>query len=229
MKIAKKPRSLIRKEYDRTNHFSISCKSGECYLETDTPLSGLQIKFRGRAIITSTLPENWVVRAKKKQIIIFNINGQEIGSTLLFSYEGNITLKSVIGCDKDSERISGEVQIDKQTWDNPWNFNENTSKWNDLKQNTNTTNKKSIRTIANVPVDRGFKTDGGEYLLNGKNYIGKYHIQKDIGIAMTVSNYTHTSKILVRKEDYNPQTKQIQKQTKSRSTIRQGGTGGGGF
>ena len=56
----------------------------------------MEIYFRGKAIITPDLPQGWYLRGKEGKMIIFTLQNIPIKNSLLFKYEGTITITKAI-------------------------------------------------------------------------------------------------------------------------------------
>ena len=49
----------------------LECTNGECYLNANNDVFGIQLHFSGVASITPTLPEGWIMQGNNNKIIIF--------------------------------------------------------------------------------------------------------------------------------------------------------------
>ncbi len=187
-------------------------------------LAGIEISHAGNIYINPTLPDGWILRASKKKILIFNMgtNILENGHQL-FTYEGTFNFRNMMGATKTAERVNMSCLNSKRNWDNNYHsvteLGYMTENW-DAIENKNVskiTNYKATepnRGIVNIPTLNSQHTKGKEYMLNGKEYIGYYHVHKDINVAMTGKRHEHSSKILSEYSETKPIPKTRVTQTK---------------
>ena len=211
------------RNYDGTSVAAIICDKGECYVNSPVELSGIEIKYKGPAIIKPALPEGWVLRGNGGHIIIFGLNGVPIKDSLLFTYTGIIKIKNTLASSPKGERVSSGFEKNLPYWKNEGaigTFDIDTTNWGDMKDNRKSGSVR--RNQVNIPIKGGLKTDGGLYYLGEREYKGAYHIHEDLGVAMTESTYNKHSKILSKEP-----TKM--KETKSRRRSYSRGSRGGGY
>tara|TARA_Y100001938_G_scaffold47486_2_gene66093 strand:+ start:149 stop:808 length:660 start_codon:yes stop_codon:yes gene_type:complete len=174
-------------------------------------IKGIEIRYSGNISIVSTLPESWILRANSKKILIFNINGQALPiSCELFAFIGQIHIIDILAADSNYNEYHILVSNPKRNWNSNYYINTElssmTENWGDIKdlngnqpnlidkRNKQILNKNSI---INIPTINNQYTKGGEYLLDNKDYAGHYHIQTDLGIAMTGGQPYRNSKPLI--------------------------------
>ena len=211
------------RNYDGTSVATIICDKGECYVNSPVELAGIEIKYKGPAIIKPALPEGWVLRGSGGHIIIFSLNGVPIKDSLLFTYTGIIKIKNTLASSPKGEKVSSAYLVNSPNWEDEQaigTFDIDTTNWADMKDNKK--NGSVRRNQVNIPIKGGLKTDGGLYYLGESEYKGAYQIHEDLGGAMTGSTYNKNSKILSEEP-----TKM--KETQSRRRSYSGGSRGGGY
>ena len=138
MAIAKK----ISEVYDFSSKIAsgtatISCEKGECLISSDTDIMGIEIHFKGKVNIKSTLPEGWYLRGNNSKIIIFTLQNVPIKNQLLFKYEGVIELKKVIVANKEAKQFKCIVKKDKSQWARQdWSMDVEADTWDNFKDIT---------------------------------------------------------------------------------------------
>ncbi len=132
-------KEIYQKKYKpkKTERATITCYDGECFLDADTEVSGIELNFKGKAQITPELPEGWVMQGNKNKILIFNLQGPAITKQLLFTYKGYVKIFKTIICDSKgirlSENISNQyIELTKEYT----NFDIQTNTWDNMKNKT---------------------------------------------------------------------------------------------
>tara|TARA_R100000808_G_C2134995_1_gene143469 strand:- start:311 stop:994 length:684 start_codon:yes stop_codon:yes gene_type:complete len=221
-------------------------KNGKFILyNTDTSTSGIEIHYTGNVTITPLVPEGWIFRANKKKILIFNLGTNTLGNQQeLFSFIGKFNIRYGFVVNKNLERTDIMPSNPKRNWSNSYHADQEistmTENWDSIQdQNDISAAKKSKfipkRTISpnivnNNNISVNHSTDGGEYTLNGKDYKGKYHIHKDIGVAMTGAKHNKKAKLLLSKSQQAQtiySTSKKQADTKAADTKSQSQSTGG--
>jgi hypothetical protein len=177
-------------------------------------LAGIEITYSGEVHIIPTLPEGWVLRASESKIIIFNMgtNNLENGHKL-FTFQGVLNVRNCLGASKNAKRIRITMINKKIIWgaDKMDGLTDKQESWDSMEVNNES--KPSKRKISRVKYESIAKKDrpsivrenvrttlytkGNEYTyINGKNYVGYYHIHIDMGYAMTGQEHSNKSEFL---------------------------------
>ena len=132
-------KEIYKKKYKpkKTERATITCNDGECFLDADTDVLGIELNFKGQVQITPELPEGWVMQGNKNKILIFRLQGPAITKQLLFTYKGYIIISKAIICDSKGVRFS-EI-ISKQNIDftkQHSNFDIQADTWDSIKDKT---------------------------------------------------------------------------------------------
>tara|TARA_Y100001938_G_scaffold59437_1_gene83038 strand:- start:33 stop:611 length:579 start_codon:yes stop_codon:yes gene_type:complete len=105
------------KQLQYANGFAtIVCNDGDCSIDSDVEILGIEINFSGKAEITPTLPDNWIMQGNNKKIIIFTIFGTPITKHQLFTYIGQVDITKVILANKQGQKIASKVTNEKSDW-----------------------------------------------------------------------------------------------------------------
>ena len=109
---------------------SIIVTDGECYLDSESNIVGIEISFYGNAEITPQLPDGWIMQGNNRKMLIFRMSGSPIQKRLLFTYTGSVNItKSMIINDK-AEKVSEKNKQDKSKWnEDNFQFDSDTTKW----------------------------------------------------------------------------------------------------
>ena len=84
---------------------------------TYTKLAGIQIEYSGNVYFTPTLPSNWVFRAGKNKVLIFNMGQNPIGlGESIFSFEGELKIRYAFGVTSDLKRFIISILQHNNTW-----------------------------------------------------------------------------------------------------------------
>jgi len=128
----------------------LDCTNGECFLNANNDVFGIQLHFNGVASITPTLPEGWIMQGNKKKIIIFTLNNLPIQNQLLFTYKGVVTLNKAIICNKEAKLYNVTIKRQNPNWGSQsFDFSIDTSSWEDYKDTKRVGKVK--KTIYNLP------------------------------------------------------------------------------
>ena len=119
-----------------TGKSTIICNNGSCSIECDVDILGIEIDFTGKASITPTLPEGWVMQGNKSKMLLIGLQGLAIKNQELFTYEGTIKLKKVVVANKEAKRIICNIENVNPTWKNQyWDTSIEADTWDNFKSN----------------------------------------------------------------------------------------------
>ena len=115
---------------------TFTCDNGECYVDSASGVAGIEINFKGQAIITPQLPEEWVLQGNGNKIIIFTLEDRMLQNQLLFTYEGFIQIISVIACNSKAERYNETFRKSPLSWGSSnWSMDVEGDTWDNFKDN----------------------------------------------------------------------------------------------
>ena len=115
---------------------TFTCDNGECYVDSASGVAGIEINFKGQAIITPQLPEEWVLQGNGNKIIIFTLEDRMLQNQLLFTYEGFIQIISVIACNSKAERYNETFRKSPIGWGSSnWSMDVEGDTWDNFKDN----------------------------------------------------------------------------------------------
>ena len=129
---------------------TIICNNGDCSIDSDVEILGIEINFSGKAEITPTLPDNWIMQGNENKIIIFTIQGIPITKQSLFTYIGEVNINNVILSNKEAKKVSYTITDEKSNWiKEKTTFVKSKSTWESIKD----TKKKGVakKTKFNLP------------------------------------------------------------------------------
>jgi len=72
------------KLYD--GYSTIICNDGECSIESNVDILGIEIDFVGIADITPTLPDGWIMQGNKNKMLLIGLQGLPIKNQKLFTF-----------------------------------------------------------------------------------------------------------------------------------------------
>ena len=126
------------KKYEKrladTGTVNINYENGECSISSYVYIMGMEINFRGKATITPQLPQGWYLRGTQGKIIIFTMQNIPIQNTLLFTYEGTMTLIDAIVVNADLKKVKTHISQDKSDWGSQsWDLNSESGNWDKFK------------------------------------------------------------------------------------------------
>ena len=119
-----------------TGKSKIICNNGSCSIESNVDILGIEIDFKGRASITPTLPDGWIMQGNKNKMLLIGLQGVAIKNQELFTYKGSIKLKKVIVANKDAKRIICNIENVNPTWTRQnWSMDIEADTWDNFKSN----------------------------------------------------------------------------------------------
>ena len=128
----------------------INCDGGECSLESPSDVAGIEINFKGNAIITPQLPEGWILQGSNNKIIMFSLQNIPIQNQLLFTYEGFMQVISVVACNPQGQRFHETFRKSPISWGSSnWSMDVEADTWENFKDKRRTAKVK--RTSYNLP------------------------------------------------------------------------------
>ena len=117
---------------------TFSCEDGECYLQSDSGVAGIEIKFKGQAIITPQLPEGWILQGRNNKLVIFTLEDKTLNNQLLFTYEGFVQITSVIACNNEAQRYEEIFTKSPISWgSSDWALDSEADSWENFKDKKN--------------------------------------------------------------------------------------------
>ena len=129
---------------------TISCEQGECNLDSEVDIMGIQVHFKGNAEITPQLPEGWILQGNNNKMIMFALSGVAIKKQTLFTYKGKINISNLILSDKNANKVTCGRQISRDDWENqPNHLDSDASNWDEMEIKKSTD--KIRKTIYNLP------------------------------------------------------------------------------
>ena len=119
-----------------TGKSTIICNNGSCSIESNVDILGIEIDFTGKASITPTLPDGWIMQGNKSKMLLIGLQGVAIKDSELFTYEGTINLKKVVVANKDAERIMCNIKNVSPAWTRQrWSMDVEADTWDNFKSN----------------------------------------------------------------------------------------------
>tara|TARA_Y100000592_G_scaffold97451_1_gene168222 strand:- start:588 stop:1121 length:534 start_codon:yes stop_codon:yes gene_type:complete len=113
---------------------SIICNDGDCFIESNVDILGIEINFTGKAKITPTLPDGWIMQGNKSKMILFTLQGLPIKNQKLFTYIGEVKINKIIVANKDAKRISCEIRNVEASWTRQnWSMDIEADTWDNFK------------------------------------------------------------------------------------------------
>ena len=129
---------------------TISCEQGECNLDSEVDIMGIQIHFKGKVEITPQLPEGWILQGNNNKMIMFALSGVAIKKQTLFTYKGKINISNLILSDKNANKVTCGRQISRDDWENqPNHLDSDATNWDEMEIKKSTD--KIRKTIYNLP------------------------------------------------------------------------------
>ena len=157
-------------------------------------IKAFDIKIAGTYSLESYNPENFLINYNNGRVIGVGL-GSVLGEGAFLKYTGDLRILSCKVVTSENEMINlipKLVRNDK--FDVVRNdFSGENIKFEDLDK-VGVVGDIPTKTTINI-VTKNFNTKGGEYTLNGKDYVGDYHIHYT-GVAMTGSDHTEDSEVL---------------------------------
>ena len=125
---------IYNKTEPATGKSSIICNDGDCTIESNVDILGIEIDFTGTADITPTLPDGWIMQGNKNKMLLIGLQGSPIKNQKLFTYEGIINIKRVIVANKDAKQIKCNIKNVTPTWTNQhWDTSLEADQWDNFK------------------------------------------------------------------------------------------------
>ena len=113
---------------------TIICNEGECSIESNVDILGIEIDFVGIADITPTLPDGWIMQGNKNKMLLIGLQGLPIKNQKLFTYEGSFTVKKVIVANNEAKRIVCNIEKVNPTWtEQNWSMDIEADQWDNFK------------------------------------------------------------------------------------------------
>ena len=120
------------KLYD--GYSKIICNGGECSIQSNVDILGIEIDFIGTADITPTLPDGWIMQGNKNKMLLIALQGLPVKNQKLFTYEGTFTIKKVIVANNEAKRIICNIEKVNQTWtEQNWYMDIEADNWDNFK------------------------------------------------------------------------------------------------
>ena len=120
------------KLYD--GYSKIICNGGECSIESNVDILGIEIDFIGTADITPTLPDGWIMQGNKNKMLLIALQGLPVKNQKLFTYEGTFTIKKVIVANNEAKRIICNIEKVNPTWtEQNWSMDIEADNWDNFK------------------------------------------------------------------------------------------------
>ena len=113
---------------------TIVCNDGDCSIDSNVEILGIEINFSGKAEITPTLPDNWIMQGNQNKLLIFTLQNAPLQKHSLFNYIGEINIVKSVIANKNGLKINYFIEDSKSNWlTESLNFDINTSQWKDIK------------------------------------------------------------------------------------------------
>tara|TARA_R100000005_G_C4881333_1_gene132845 strand:- start:34 stop:543 length:510 start_codon:yes stop_codon:yes gene_type:complete len=125
---------IYNKTEPATGKSSIICNDGDCTIESNVDILGIEIDFIGTADITPTLPDGWIMQGNKNKMLLIGLQGLPIKNQKLFTYEGSFTIKKVIVANNEARRIICNIENVNPVWTNQkWSMSAEANQWDNFK------------------------------------------------------------------------------------------------
>ena len=112
----------------------IICNDGECSIESNVDILGIEINFTGTADITPTLPDGWIMQGNKSKMLLISLEGLAIKNQKLFTYEGILNIKNAIVGKDNAKQILCVIENVNPTWKNQyWDTSIEADQWDNFK------------------------------------------------------------------------------------------------
>ena len=120
------------KLYD--GYSKIICNGGECSIQSNVDILGIEIDFIGTADITPTLPDGWIMQGNKNKMLLIALQGLPVKNQKLFTYEGTFTIKKLIVANNEAKRIICNIEKVNPTWtEQNWSMDIEADNWDNFK------------------------------------------------------------------------------------------------
>lgn len=125
---------IYNKTEPATGKSSIICNDGDCTIESNVDILGIEIDFVGIADITPTLPDGWIMQGNKNKMLLIGLQGSPIKNQKLFTYEGSFTIKKVIVANNEARRIICNIENVNPVWtEQNWSMDIEADQWDNFK------------------------------------------------------------------------------------------------
>ena len=172
--------------------------SGVCTIE-GSEIKGIELRYSGTVAITKTCGDNCLFMAKNNGIIIASLDNVYL--TNLFSYKGEIKIKSVIAANKNGKRVPCSI---KKVMDYSELLNSNaedmTTKSEELSAGHQYKGKVKKTSISGHNIIGNQHSKNEFYLEDGTPYSGLYHVHVNTGKTMTGAEHSEASQLLYYKK-----------------------------
>ena len=207
---------------------SIEYGDGNISISMGDNVTGFDIRLRGKYILESYNPPNFLMMYKNDRILGVGL-GSKLGTSPFIKYTGNLEITRCKVITGDMEQFTLRPLIEKDK------FNLLKEKFTGINTKIEDLNKDGtvMGTVMKSEakfITENLKTRGGEYILNGADYIGDMHIHSN-GDAMTGATHDDDSKKL---KSTSISKQRMSKTIKTISALRgsssaSSGAGGGGY
>ncbi len=118
---------------------NIISNNGECFINADVGIMGIQIHFKGKAKITPNLPQGWFLQGNENTILIFTFNNIPLESGLIFTYKGSFKINKIIVSDKNAKKINCIIEETDPKWkDQLWDLDSESNNWDSFEDKNKT-------------------------------------------------------------------------------------------
>ena len=129
---------------------TISCEQGECNLDSEVDIMGIQVHFKGKAEITPQLPEGWILQGNNNKMLIVSLSGVPIKKQTIFTYKGKINISNLILSDKNANKVTCGRNVSRDDWQSQGNkLDSDATNWDEMEIKKSTD--KIRKTIYNLP------------------------------------------------------------------------------
>lgn len=188
--------------------------NGECYLESEEGVTGIQIDYRGRNIeIENKVKDEIIFFHRNNKILFASLKNKPLPSEL-FVYSGSMKLINSLATSSDLQPI---YPLIKQQMDYTELFNSNTETMDRLTEDIGVTIKHSKQKVNPTTTIDNLNTKTINEVLryeDGSEYEGDFHIH--IATNQIMSGATHTKESINLTRYYSPDflNKQAKRQKK---------------
>ena len=167
---------------------------GECTIE-GTDIVGLQIEIKYPLEITKTCGDDCLFRAGNNIIIIVSLNRSPLNN--LFTYAGEMKIKSIIASDSNAEKQYCSI---KRVMDYSELIDSNSEDMTEIKsEDLKAGHKhkgKPPKTVVKDNYLKNQQSDGSLYFSNGSAYTGLFHVHLNTSKIMSGGEHTESSQNL---------------------------------
>ena len=167
---------------------------GNCTLE-GADIQGVQIRYRGTLEITKTCGDNCLFMVKNNIILIASLDRTPLNN--LFTYNGELTILSIIASDSNAEKQNCTI---KRVMDYSELLHSKSEDMTEIKsEDLNEGHKhkgKPLKTVVKDNYLKNQQSDGSLYFSNGSAYTGLFHVHLDTNKIMSGGEHTESSQNL---------------------------------